>query len=522
MESLLTRRSIYILLLLGFVTSVLLFVVSVTQQQTETRSKAAPATALSLTVDKSLVAVGDEVVVSVNIDTGHNQVAGADITINFDSTVFSGTHFDSAEFLPTVFTPGTITGGSARIVLASSPTSPQRGTGTLARLYLRAIAPSNQTNIAFAGSTAVAAIGEGGRNVISSLTNTSVTVVAAPTNPVADTGLSFYPQTLTVTTGDHFYLPLHINTGSNQVAGADLAITYDDSKLQGVSMAVGGFLPTILSSQGINQGVAKIVLGSLVQSPAQGEGVLVVLEFVARSSGTTSVVIDPSTRVSAPSSSQNILKSLSNATISINAVMVTPTPSPQAVSCGASVPTNPHITSVIATDSTSINLSWNPVNVPLTHYGLVYGVQSGVYLYGASNVGNVNSFTISGLSPKTTYYFSLFAINDCATSGYSNEVSATTLAVTNQATGNEATIKASPVTSSVYGSFVALNPNEDAIPFLSQKNSPVSPLPRVSVPPEAETSTSGSTSFLPNPAIILLLIVILITGFVLFYYMRKE
>ncbi|MFH1561329.1 MAG: fibronectin type III domain-containing protein [Patescibacteria group bacterium] len=69
-------------------------------------------------------------------------------------------------------------------------------------------------------------------------------------------------------------------------------------------------------------------------------------------------------------------------------------------------------------------LSWSPPSSgSVTHYLIAYGTSPGNYVYGNPNVGNVFSYTVSGLSSGVNYYFAVKAVNDCAPGPYSNEAS---------------------------------------------------------------------------------------------------
>ncbi len=67
-----------------------------------------------------------------------------------------------------------------------------------------------------------------------------------------------------------------------------------------------------------------------------------------------------------------------------------------------------------------IILKWLPV-ASANKYLIAYGVSPRNYIYGAPDVGNVDQYTVRGLTPGQTYYFSVKAINDCMPSDYSNE-----------------------------------------------------------------------------------------------------
>lgn len=56
-----------------------------------------------------------------------------------------------------------------------------------------------------------------------------------------------------------------------------------------------------------------------------------------------------------------------------------------------------------------VTLSWLRLNPDVDTYHIIYGLQPGVYIYGAQNVGaaNVNGYTINGLTSGVRYYFAV-------------------------------------------------------------------------------------------------------------------
>ena len=106
-----------------------------------------------------------------------------------------------------------------------------------------------------------------------------------------------------------------------------------------------------------------------------------------------------------------------------------PTSTPTPSGCIASAPFPPTSLVAAAVSSSVINLTWIAPLEAVTHYAVSYGISSGSYTYGAANIGSVTSYTISELSSGTTYYFVVYAVNDCASSGPSSETSAVTFGV---------------------------------------------------------------------------------------------
>lgn len=67
-----------------------------------------------------------------------------------------------------------------------------------------------------------------------------------------------------------------------------------------------------------------------------------------------------------------------------------------------------------------VNLQWTAVQ-GASHYAINFGTQPGIYIYGNNNVGNVTTYTVSGLTSGTQYFFQVLGINGCAPGRRSNE-----------------------------------------------------------------------------------------------------
>ncbi|KKQ46621.1 MAG: hypothetical protein US67_C0074G0005 [Candidatus Woesebacteria bacterium GW2011_GWD1_38_10] len=79
--------------------------------------------------------------------------------------------------------------------------------------------------------------------------------------------------------------------------------------------------------------------------------------------------------------------------------------------CTAPRPVPPQLVSVIRNGSEAV-VTWTKVDLA-THYTLAYGTEIGNYPYGVPNTGNVTSYTVKALDPSKTYYFLVYAVNDC-------------------------------------------------------------------------------------------------------------
>jgi len=97
--------------------------------------------AANFSFDKSSysVGVGQTVQIQVNIDTGGEQVNGADAYINYDSSFLSVEDVSAGSFFPTV-TNDTETAGKVYIAgLVDDPASPKTGSGTLATITFKGL-----------------------------------------------------------------------------------------------------------------------------------------------------------------------------------------------------------------------------------------------------------------------------------------------------------------------------------------------------------------------------------------------
>jgi hypothetical protein len=91
---------------------------------------------------------------------------------------------------------------------------------------------------------------------------------------------------------------------------------------------------------------------------------------------------------------------------------------PSAPVCSDTVPSVPVISSVITTGTNSVKVNWNKVS-PANSYSILYGPNSGNYLYSVFSTGDTNSFDIDGISNGC---FVVKAVNGCMPGSLSTEV----------------------------------------------------------------------------------------------------
>ena len=72
-----------------------------------------------------------------------------------------------------------------------------------------------------------------------------------------------------------------------------------------------------------------------------------------------------------------------------------------------------HLSAIAGPGSGQITLKWQSVLEKTTNFSIVYGVQPGVYIYGALNIApnatqySWQTYTVSALAPGQRYYFAV-------------------------------------------------------------------------------------------------------------------
>ena len=157
---------------------------------------------------------------------------------------------------------------------------------------------------------------------------------------------------------------------------------------------------------------------------------------------------------------------------------------PATLGC-TNVPAAPILTGVTSNSSYTATLTWADSPNPVSNYLVAYGLASGKYIYGKTNIGaqGTTAFTVGSLSGNKKYYFAVAASNNCGASGYSNEMSVVVKPL-------PATPKPTPV--------VTATPVPTVTPQGAVSNTPVAtptgtPEPVITTP-TPETATAGSST----------------------------
>jgi len=102
----------------------------------------------------------------------------------------------------------------------------------------------------------------------------------------------------------------------------------------------------------------------------------------------------------------------------------------QTFGCACTTPSAPTANAATSVTTTSFQANWSAVTGATTYYLDVNTNSSftGTWILNNQNVGNVTTYSVSGLSCNTTYYYRVRAANSCGTSANSNVISVTTAA----------------------------------------------------------------------------------------------
>jgi hypothetical protein len=133
---------------------------------------------LTLAASSNTVQVDQIFTVNVDINTQGRSVSAAEIHLDFPSGTFQAISLVKGTFLPVELSAGSVSSGMVAIILGCDPSAPKAGSGTLAVLTLKALAPSS-AQIQYSSNTKIAVIGES-NSVIGSMSPVTITVANIP------------------------------------------------------------------------------------------------------------------------------------------------------------------------------------------------------------------------------------------------------------------------------------------------------------------------------------------------------
>ena len=175
------KRVVLILITLLLVTALPATIYLVSRNQ-EIRKKAAPATTLSLIPSTLSKNVGDEFTLDVRMDTASNQIIAVQLKVTYDATKLEAEWIHNGTMFPNILSSGTVQNGVVSIALgATNTTTPITGTGTVATIKFKALAPTTgPISIRFdQQETFVGALNEGSTNALQSSIPATVTIAGS-------------------------------------------------------------------------------------------------------------------------------------------------------------------------------------------------------------------------------------------------------------------------------------------------------------------------------------------------------
>jgi len=179
------KKIIAVIVLLLVLVSIPAGVYLVKRRQEIRKEAVTPLTTLSLSPATISKSPREEFGLEVLIDTGENQVAAADVTLEFDEEKLAATNVVQGNFLTQPIVRGDISANTVRFAYYDRPE--KQGQGTLATVYFRVQDnASGLAQIRFSSSTQVAGVpieeGDTERSVLADTQDATVTILAlAPT-----------------------------------------------------------------------------------------------------------------------------------------------------------------------------------------------------------------------------------------------------------------------------------------------------------------------------------------------------
>jgi hypothetical protein len=347
------------------------------------------------------------------------------------------------------------------------------------------------------------------------------TLLAAKSTLAADFILS--PESKTLNVGEEFQIQINLDTKGKEVNGVQAALSFSCTTCFEVkSISFSSLFPS--NFQTFDNANGNIQLGSGQDLPTasyNGSSSWVTIVFRAKAEGSGEVSLKCfDSAILELNTSSNLLDcgSFKKGTYQVGQSQVNPTPTSgtttssgnqgtSAPSCDETSPSTPTgLKAESGPNNGEITLTWTKV-YQANHYSLVFGPGSKNYLYGAADIGNVNSYVVKSLTPGKLYYFAITGVGNCSSSGFSQEVSAKAKGAATTSTGTTTKSKVTPTPEKVL-----YKPIGEAFPNLAV----VTPMPEVVIP-TAVTPVKNDNGLFVGLGI-LLAAIFLVSGFLVLLY----
>jgi len=298
------------------------------------------------------------------------------------------------------------------------------------------------------------------------------------------------PNDTSLQIGTSSNFKIEINTNSKTVDAADIVIKFDKGRVRGESINFSNsvFDKYVSSDIDNNAGVIRISqMFSAIERTYTGTGTFAFVVFTPLSKENIQFNIDCS-NTGVYREGENLFNCTNSAGLEISNItdavgggttVITANvsqPHKTGPLCDKEYPDRPvNLKAVTGSKPGQVHLTWTK-SANTTHYTVTYGEKWMEFQYGSPNIGDTDQFYVNGLKPGALYYFVITAVNDCASSGYSDGASAYAGKAVNTAekgTTVKATTKATPKTT------VKVSPKATA---------KVSPTPVLEVAPQATSS----------------------------------
>lgn len=213
-----SKKIIFVIVGVLLLVSGVFFTVTLTRRRQELKTRAQPATSLSLEPAAPTAKPGERFTLDVVIDTGENIIAAAELHLSYSANYLSLIEVSTGPFLgsPVELQKDTAVLGKITYILGAPPATPKTGKGVLAHLVFLVkedISSGVSAEVAFLPETRAAALREGGQNVVFYTASSRITIAQGPT-----TTPTFAPATPTPTVTPSTPTPTITETPSSNPA----------------------------------------------------------------------------------------------------------------------------------------------------------------------------------------------------------------------------------------------------------------------------------------------------------------